>query len=148
MGIEIQKSFDFGDELERQLNRTEKNMGVALSDHITTIVQNATSGRDIEGKAFAPYSKGYQKRRAKAGFSTRPNLTVTGNMLQAIDSRVRRVGDKIVGEIFFRGTSSASRLGKGSASAADKARWNQKLRNFFGITTKQASRLLETLRGK
>lgn len=45
------------------------------------IVTRTRSGRDVDGLPFAPYSARYAKQRTAAGLSTRPDLTVSGGML-------------------------------------------------------------------
>jgi hypothetical protein len=52
----------------------------ALIDHIK---ERTESGRDVNGKIFAPYSKSYKESLAFSVFgkSNPPNLTLTGDML-------------------------------------------------------------------
>ncbi len=48
------------------------------------ILRHTAAGKDEDGNAFAPYSKGYAKRRRKAGHSDRVSLSLSGGMLGAI----------------------------------------------------------------
>lgn len=51
---------------------------------IRAIQDRTRSGRDTDGRAFAPYSPAYAKRKAKAGLSSTVNLTVSGDMLNGL----------------------------------------------------------------
>jgi hypothetical protein len=52
---------------------------------IRAIQARTRQGRDSSGRAFAPYSPGYAKAKAKAvGGSMTPNLTLSGDMLNAL----------------------------------------------------------------
>ena len=48
------------------------------------IVRDTQAGRDENGKRFRKYSKTYRALRDKAGYPTRPDLTVTGQMLNSV----------------------------------------------------------------
>lgn len=48
------------------------------------VLRRTASGVDQFDHAFAPYSPGYEKQKAKALGSTRVNLQVSGGMLNAI----------------------------------------------------------------
>lgn len=49
------------------------------------IVRETQSGKDQDGRTFKPYSELYRELRAKGGYSRTPDLTVTGQMLGAVD---------------------------------------------------------------
>lgn len=49
------------------------------------IVRETQAGQDMDGQRFKPYSAEYKALRAAAGYSTTPDLTVTGQMLNAVD---------------------------------------------------------------
>lgn len=52
---------------------------------IRAIQSRTRQGRDADGQPFAPYAPGYAKRKAQAtGASATPNLTVSGDMLNAL----------------------------------------------------------------
>ena len=48
-------------------------------------VDSQTKGIDESGRPFAPYSADYKAARAEARYNTRPDLTVTGDMMNAIE---------------------------------------------------------------
>lgn len=51
---------------------------------IRAIQERTRSGRDKDGRAFAPYSPAYAKRKAAEGLSSTVNLTVSGDMLSGL----------------------------------------------------------------
>jgi hypothetical protein len=52
---------------------------------IRAIQARTRQGRDATGRAFAPYSASYAKAKAQAvGGSSAPNLTLSGDMLNAL----------------------------------------------------------------
>ncbi len=52
---------------------------------IRAIQARTRQGRDSSGQPFRPYSPGYAKRKAaEVGASSTPNLTVSGDMLNAL----------------------------------------------------------------
>lgn len=107
----------------------------AISDEATRIVVRTQRGLDVDGNPFPEYSKQYAKVRRNAGRRTSPvDLTFTGQMLNSIQTRVTRALGKITGEIFFS-----------SASEAAKARGNQKLRSFFGLSDEQVERIKDKM---
>ncbi len=53
-----------------------------------TILEKTLRGLDYSGRRFEPYSKEYADRRRKKGLSTKPNLRVTGEMLDSIKAEV------------------------------------------------------------
>lgn len=55
------------------------------------IIRRTTAGQSTDGQPFAPYSESYAERKQKALGSAKPNLTVSGQMLGAI--QVTRVTD-------------------------------------------------------
>ena len=55
------------------------------------IVRRTRQGLDAEGQPFAPYSDGYKDRKAKELGASAVNLTVSGEMLNAIT--ITRVED-------------------------------------------------------
>ncbi len=48
------------------------------------IIRRTLAGKDQADAPFAPYSEGYAERKAAAGGSSRVDLQVSGQMLQAI----------------------------------------------------------------
>lgn len=125
----------------------------ALKDEATRIVLRTQSGVDVDGKSFAEYTPAYNRRKAglRSGFITRTgkkgknarqvkgefsatpqavDLTLSGNMLNAIQTDVSRTPTGAVGTIFFN-----------SALEAAKARGNQQKRRFFGFSDEQVERI-------
>lgn len=48
------------------------------------VVRRTRSGQGTDGAAFAPYSPGYAKRKAAELGTSKPDLTVSGSMLNDI----------------------------------------------------------------
>lgn len=101
---------------------------------IDKIVSRTESGRDINGKLFAPYSKSYKESLAfnVFGKSSRVNLKLTGDMLASID--------------IVKSTKSELKIGTNDPDQSVKAYAhitgfaghptikNAKPRDFFGLT--------------
>lgn len=136
--------------------REERELNLLLSDAVATIKKNGTEGRDFEGRPFGKsYTAEYAKYRKKIGRSTSPiDLTVTRDMFRALTYTVKRVGNQLIGEMFFNNTASYNRVPPGSkakrvrTSAIDKARGNQARFGFFGLNTKLFSDFKRRLRGR
>jgi hypothetical protein len=88
----------------------------------------------VDGGSFQRYSPGYAAAKAKTGRSAKPDLTYTGKMLTSITSKVEESSTGLIGRIFV------------PASQAVKARANQKLRRFFGLSKRQIEKLTDALR--
>lgn len=133
MGIRVKTNFSFkelGDELKRSL---EAEMGGIIADAADELEERTLSGVDVDGGAFKPYSKGYERKKVvKLKRDRTPNLNLTGNMFTALTSRVERVGDTLKGYIYFS-----------SAKEAQKAEWNQALRRFFGLSGEQENKIMQ-----
>ena len=122
---------------EARIKAVEGEFERAIQDEATRMVLRTRSGTDVNGQAFAPYSKTYAKRREKAGRNTSPvDLTVTGKMLAAVQAKVEKLAGKVVGTIFVN-----------SAAEAVKAAGNQRTRPWFGLSDEQVNRLINRLRG-
>lgn len=69
----------------RQLTTPELMREVGLQA-VRAIQTRTRLGRDADGQAFPPYSKGYAKAKAEAGYagSGTPNLTLSGDMLNTL----------------------------------------------------------------
>jgi hypothetical protein len=110
----------------------------ALIDHIK---ERTESGRDINGKLFAPYSKAYKESLAFSVFgkSNPPNMTLTGDMLGTMftEESNGKLNIKLDGD-----TNNAKAYGhitgfKGHPTLDGKV----KPREFFGVTEKELSKI-------
>ena len=107
----------------------------AVSDEATRIVLRTQAGKDVDGAAFAPYSKAYAKVRQKKGRKTSPvDLLFTGKMLAAIQTRIRRFAQGVEATIYFSNPQEAA-----------KAAGNQRLRPFFGLSDEQVGRITKKM---
>jgi hypothetical protein len=62
------------------------------------ILRRTAEGRSSDGTPFKPYSRGYAARKAAELGTSKPNLTVSGDMLGAIQI-TRVTEDEVVLEI-------------------------------------------------
>jgi phage gpG-like protein len=136
MGFEVKNANVVIKLVTDRIDAIEKAFEPILQDETTRMVQRIQSGKDVDGNPFTPYTPEYEKFKSAKGRKTSPvDLTFTGNMLNAITSKVEKFADKIVGTIFFN-----------SAREAAKARGNQDKRPFFGLSEEQVQRITEKLR--
>jgi hypothetical protein len=54
---------------------------IAIEAQKTVRERTEKDGLDVNGKGFKPYTKAYREFRSKQGKSTRPNLSLSSNML-------------------------------------------------------------------
>lgn len=106
---------------------------------IDRIIERTESGKDINGKQFAKYSKPYIESEDFKEFdksASEINLTLRGNMLASIEDEVIS-GSEIkvsVGE----GVESAKAF---NISTADTYKDKSKKRDFFGVTSKELNEI-------
>jgi hypothetical protein len=119
------------------LPNLEKAMGIAVADASAEIVIRTKRGSDVDGNSFKAYTPAYAKHRREKlkRQSDRVNLQVTGQMLAAIRQKVKAVGNKVIGTIYF-----------GDETNRLKAEGNSRYRNFFGLSENQVKTILETLK--
>lgn len=121
-----------------------------IGDFVVRRIRSRTEQAvSVDGTAFAPLSKGYAKAKQKALGHTRPDLTVSGRMLN--DMGVVAVTETAA-EISFRSQGGGS--GKGtfiqrsrSVGAADKAFFHVEgnhgiRRDFFGVSDEDEALIL------
>ena len=153
MGLEIKNADVIVRLVNEKLEKAKAKLGVAVSDEATRIVRRTRAGLDVDGKQFAPYTPPYNRfkgknrsgivtrtgkagknaRQVKGDFSVTPqpvDLTLSGNMLAAIQTKVEDTSTGATATIFFN-----------SAQEALKARGNQNKRQFFGLSDEQVQRI-------
>lgn len=141
----------------------KKKLGRAMEEAAREIVQRTQGGREIENANFKAYTpeyarykaktgrgfklEGWEKRlnksqqrklikaKAAAGISITPDLTFKGRMLANIRTKVFEQGEKLIGMIFFF-----------SQAEGNKARWNQAIRPFFGLSRAQRAAIVNKLK--
>ena len=120
------------------------------------IVTRTQAGQDKFGRAFKAYSDKYKEIRGRLGREVSPvDLTLTGSMLGAIQAKVERVANGLLGTIFFTnsfafppripGKTGRKRKAtdkRRAVSAAAKAKFNMDAgRKFFGLSEDQIARI-------
>ena len=66
-----------------------KPMEGIVADIKTLILVKTASGLDYMGRSFMPYSKAYKKKKTGMTATGRPNLKLSGTMLDAIKTEVK-----------------------------------------------------------
>lgn len=136
MSISIKNNTHIAARIKKKLENKRKVFDVQMQEAASDIVERTTAGLDVDGFTFDEYSEAYELRREKKNYQTYPpNLTVTGNMLKALRSRVRVVGDKLEGVISWHDQTERK-----------KARGNQNHRNFFGLSDQQVEKIKQKIR--
>lgn len=134
MAIEVKTNFDASSLGEELITKLETNFGRVMEEMAEQIVTRSRNQLDVDGHRFVELSKPYAKRKAASGRSPIPDLTFTGRMLAAITSEVKRVGNNLIGRIFFN-----------SVKEAEKARGNMEIRKFFALSRDQENSITEKL---
>lgn len=167
MTIEVKNAEVIIKVLKEKLEKAKANLKEAVDDEVTRMIRRTRDGKDVDGGNFAPYTPAYNKFKAsfKSGFVTRnrdrknggfkkgknagqvkgqysatpqkPDLTLSGNMLASIQSKVEDTSTGAVATVFFN-----------SALEAAKAQGNQKKRRFFGFAEEQVQRIKRKLFGQ
>ena len=132
--VELKTNLDFEAMKRTALDRLERETERAVSDETTVLDMRTRRGLDVDGKPFAAYSPAYAEYKVELGRNRTPDLTLTGLMLAAIRHRVVRRASDLLGEVYFNSTE-----------AAQKARFNQATRRFFGFSKEQVGRIVERL---
>ena len=135
MGINFKSSFSAAKRITEIQQRNKQGLGSAITDAKAGLLIDISQGQGVEG-ALKEYSPAYKKAKQKAGRSGAVDLRFKGNMLKAMQVTVLDFGDKLIGRIYFL------------ASERDKAKYNQKLRYFFGLSQKQLVKLRKKLNVK
>jgi len=118
-----------GNEIE---DTTVRKLRLLGSEIIVGIIKRTQKGKDVNNRKFKKYSKAYGKIKSKKYGGTTPNLTATGNMLNAINQKDIKNGIRI----YFIGNEEKR-----------KAKQNQKKRKFFGVDRKQKAKIKKRLKG-
>ena len=140
MGITFRSTFNAKRIGEAIIQKLEKKLETAMAEAVTQIDTRTASGRKIDGGSFEKYSDAYAEFKTKAGRNARPDLTFTGQMLAAMQSKVERIATGFLGRIFFQGGRTGS-----TASNDQIAGYNQKTRPFFGLSDTQKKQILKKL---
>ena len=153
MPVKVTNNINLSKSIEQSLTKLERDFAIEIADTVRDIKQRTRSGSLIDGGSMQPYNKEYaalkggsgrSKRNTKSkrffnsvSKSTKPDLTLTGEMLKAITYKTKKLGTKLIAEIFF---SRPDQEGKAQA--------NNKTRPFFGLSEKQKKDLINFIRNK
>lgn len=120
---------DIGKKAMRQIGEAAKT---------AILVETQDKGIDQDGRRFRPYSRLYSEARSEAGYNTRPDLTVTGDMLNAVVIVSATENSVTIGFNDSQKAGHRSKLDKGKKPKykllpSEKMQRTQKLRPWFGF---------------
>lgn len=81
MAITVRKTFGRLRDVQLLTAQDMRDVGALVRERIVT---RTLRGQDAEGQAFAPYSEGYATRKREALGTSRVDLRVSGEMVNAI----------------------------------------------------------------
>mgnify|MGYP000312307724 CR=1 FL=1 len=126
----LKKKIDFRKVERKVIGGRVNRLRLEAMNIVHGIVSRTQRGKDVKLRGFKSYKADYAKYRAKHGRDKSVNLTYSGRMLGAINSKKIPLGLRF----YFA-----------SKSETDKATWNQKTRRFFGIDKIQIKYLKKSL---
>jgi len=137
MKIEVLNLDSISKAYQKRADKMERKLASSIKTEANQIKARTQSGIDVFGAPFKPYSLYWAIEREQRGLqSSYVDLTFTGDMFRAMKTRVQKLGNKIIGTIYFDSTD-----------AQDKAYSNEKLgRYFFALNQKQAENIRNNLR--
>lgn len=125
-----------------------KAFNEALSDEVTKMRYDTSKGKDIDGKRFEGYAASTRRKRNDKGRnSSFVDLTWTGNMLRAMQYKVRQSGGFLEGTIyFFGGQADKARANLLGGRVGKKNPAIRPPRKFFGVSKGMLSRITARIR--
>ena len=125
MKVTFKNNVNLSLQLKKLTKEMANNLKNELIDVAAEIDQRTANGKDINGNTFKAYAPSTKKMKEKTGRqSSPPNLTQTGKMLNAAGKvKILETSNKITGIIGFS-----------SAAEAEKGKWNQESRPWFGLS--------------
>lgn len=114
MPINIENNSLLSDLIDDMRDRPREVLRRRLPVLANEVVNRAQSGVDNRGTGYAPYSEGYEALKRRIGRSGRPDLTLTGDMLNSIQHQITSRAGLLEGTISVTGSFNQQ-----------KARWNQ-----------------------
>ena len=125
--------------IKEGLGDTSKLMGEIGNYLKAAILMRTSSGKDVEGLPFEPYSRSYAAVRAEKGLPTgRVDLFFTGRMLGSMTYEE----EKHQVRLFFMSTPRSD----SKASNAAIAFYNNEVREFFSISSTEQKAVLNLVK--
>jgi len=134
MGIRFRSTFDALKAAKKISDKKLIKLKIAMEDAKDQILEKVGKGQGVNS-ALEPYSEGYKRYKVRKGRSGKPDLRFTGQMLKAMQTTAIKSGKGLIGRIFFL------------EQEVKKAIWNQRLRNFFGLSEKQILQIKQKMKG-
>lgn len=128
-------------DLPEQLSSGDREL---VLDEVTDFIRKRTQkGKDKNNKAFPRYSKDYKASLdfRNAGKSSKVNLTLSGDMLAAMDILSHKKGSGLIG--YENGTEENSRAeGNIKGTYGQRSSIPGKKRDFLGIAQKDLDKII------
>lgn len=138
MGIKTRNPISIRGLEERVLEVRTKSFQAACQNAVDEIIDRTQNqGRDYTGRPFEKYSERYAaKRQSEERRVSPPDLTYTGEMLEALKVKFESLGNgRELAEFYFS-----------TASAAVKARFVNDAREFFRLSREQLATIKNKIR--
>lgn len=147
MGIKYERTGNALFKVKNKLQTLDVVLGRELEFARGEIVKRAASGLGYDDNKLRGYSDGYKKQRQRQGYSTSVNLTLTGNMLRSISSRIEKNADKVTGLIFPFGASPSGVAPRSRrvSTHAQRVEWTNRLRPWFALSKAQVKRITQAI---
>ncbi len=153
MAIEVIGDLDLVKDLEQRLSTIETELSKSLQIETGKMKERIRSGRDVDNKQMT-LSADYQQAKIRSGRNGIADLTWTGTLLNSITTKVEKVGNNIVGTIFFLSTTAPAPKIKPKTKRKTKATQSRQVKtldkarglidqgkNFFGLTDEQVTNI-------
>lgn len=113
------------------------------------IVRRTQAGISVEGTPFKPYSAKYAEKRAESGRNTAVDLTLTGGMLKAVQTKDPvKTSQGVNIKIYIANIASKDPFSKKFVTATEKARKTNKSRHWFGVSKQEREDLIKKVKGR
>jgi len=121
----------------------------AMQELSRKIVKRTQAGISVEGLKFKPYSAKYADKRAESGRNTTVDLTLSGGMLQAVQTKdpvITSKGTSI--KIYIANIATKDPFSKKFVSAVEKVKKTNKYRRWFGVSKQEREDLIRKIKGR
>lgn len=148
--ISVNNQFSAQKEIKKLVDNVETVLNKEIQLAAGEIVKRTQAGQKPTGGAFKAYSKSYAKYKSSKGRSTGVDLTFSGQLLQAIQTKIEKTTSAITATIFFNAPrSNRGASGKGSTITNPAlATELERTRPFFALSKKQIDKIINALQRK
>jgi len=123
--------------LDDTVSNLDKDLYKLASQTIIDIQERTYNSKDVNNRTFIPYTPSYRKRKRKAGYPSKPTLSWSNNMLNAMRKKVIKGGFEIYfGDAYEKKKAYYINYGIGK----------QPKRKFFGLSKKGSTTIVNKLK--